>query len=451
MIIQNLENGSTSCINQHDNPAGSEWCYTCGTAIVDYASELDLFIQTLTEQEARLKFVREKLFLGIGDQGCRLINDFYTDIGKNLKRSTFLMIDSSGDAQQLIDINRQLHTSTEYNSPISLHYIPGSSSKQVGYYGLGEHIAENDATLDDRLLRTGINASDGQQTVFLLSTLGGGTGSGVSPYTLERIKVLNPETKNLVIAIMPAVDEPDSAHFNAFCSLSRLIRSDNGPSADMIMVIDHDRLMKARGIGSMGEELASEAILSHLIEVLAAANKDLDSIQTDPDYLCRMSRSMGIQVFIPCLAVGRSMEIFGTITNILESALASPLSPIDPSDVLLSYALVQVPQRILSSLREEVIRTEINKWNKDKFPKLKGSIIQISQSAKGTDRIELCLLLGGNRLALTAEGAKQGFDRFRIIAEKESWEQEFAVPSRSMDEIEHIIEFYDNHLDELAA
>ena len=451
MIIQNLENGSTNCINQHDNPAGSEWCYTCGTAIVDYASELDLFIQTLTEQEARLKFVREKLFLGIGDQGCRLINDFYTDIGKNLKRSTFLMIDSSGDAQQLIDINRQLHTSTEYNSPISLHYIPGSSSKQVGYYGLGEHIAENDATLDDRLLRTGINASDGQQTVFLLSTLGGGTGSGVSPYTLERIKVLNPETKNLVIAIMPAVDEPDSAHFNAFCSLSRLIRSDNGPSADMIMVIDHDRLMKARGIGSMGEELASEAILSHLIEVLAAANKDLDSIQTDPDYLCRMSRSMGIQVFIPCLAVGRSMEIFGTITNILESALASPLSPIDPSDVLLSYALVQVPQRILSSLREEVIRTEINKWNKDKFPKLKGSIIQISQSAKGTDRIELCLLLGGNRLALTAEGAKQGFDRFRIIAEKESWEQEFAVPSRSMDEIEHIIEFYDNHLDELAA
>jgi cell division GTPase FtsZ len=204
-----------------------------------------------------------------------------------------------------------------------------SINRQVGYYGLGERLALDDPALDDRLLRLGIRASTTKQTVILLSALGGGTGSGASPHILLRVKALNPHSRNLVIAMMPAADEPDGAHFNAFCSLSRFIKTDRGPLADVLLLVDYDRLMKIRGVGTMGEELARESLLSHMVAALVGAITNGGSSEADPGYLAKMSSSMGVHAFTPCLAIGRSLEIFGGIENILESALSSPLAPVD--------------------------------------------------------------------------------------------------------------------------
>jgi len=434
------------CVQGHENRHDSEWCRYCGTAIMDYGTELQQFLSTLIEQESHLKFVRDRIFLGTGDQGSKLLNDFYIDQGRMIKRASFLLIDSSGDAQKLISRDSEVYSEVEYNSPLFLYRIPGSSNRQLCYYGLGERLSSNDTTLSDRLLRAGINAVNGKQTVFLVSALGGGAGSGIAPNVVERVKMLNPESNKLAIVVTPAGDEPDSAHFNAFCSLSRLIKSDHGPLADMLILIDYDRLMNANGIGSIGNELAAEAILTHMVGILSAAGTDPAFTQTDIDYFVKMSRSTGVYVYTPCIAAGRSLEIFGNLTNIMESALASSLSPIDSENITLSLAIVQIPKKILPRLKEGSIKIEINKWNKEKFPNLKGSVVQISQSDIGTDRIDLCLLLGGNRLAYTAQHARDGFNRFKVIAEKEAWEQEFALNPSSLAEFEQAVAWYDNNL-----
>lgn len=452
MVSHGSENKVISCPNNHRNPEGSTWCGICGLPIIDYDRELELLLRALAEEERHIRFAKQNVFLGIGDQGCKLVHDFYRSWGKSLKSSEFLMIESSSEGQQFTDLRTQLPSNQEYTPPsLSLHLLPMSVSRQVGYYGLGEHLASNDPTLDDRLLRSGIRASTKKQTIFLFSALGGGTGSGASPYTLQQANALNPHCRSLVIAMMPAADEPDSAHFNAFCSLSRFIKADQGPLADMILLVDHDRLMKVRGVGNMGEEIAGESLLSYMVGILVGAIADRNSSQVDPGYLAKMSRSMGIHAFVPCMAVGRSMEIFGGLANILESALSSPLAQVDKESVMLSHLLVQVPERLAASLQAETINAELNKWNKDNFPRLKGSVLQLSHSSSRADRIDLCLLLGGTRLAITARRAKEGFERFKAIAKGKAWEQEFGVTSKSVPEAQEAVNWYDTMLDEMAS
>ena len=452
MVSHGSENKVISCPNNHRNPEGSTWCGICGLPIIDYDGELELLLRALAEEERHIRFAKQNVFLGIGDQGCKLVHDFYRSWGKSLKSSEFLMIESSSEGQQFTDLRTQLPSNQEYTPPsLSLHLLPMSVSRQVGYYGLGEHLASNDPTLDDRLLRSGIRASTRKQTIFLFSALGGGTGSGASPYTLQQANALNPHCRSLVIAMMPAADEPDSAHFNAFCSLSRFIKADQGPLADMILLVDHDRLMKVRGVGNMGEEIAGESLLSYMVGILVGAIADRNSSQVDPGFLAKMSRSMGIHAFVPCMAVGRSMEIFGGLANILESALSSPLAQVDKESVMLSHLLVQVPERLAASLQAETINAELNKWNKDNFPRLKGSVLQLSHSSSRADRIDLCLLLGGTRLAITARRAKEGFERFKAIAKGKAWEQEFGVTSKSVPEAQEAVNWYDTMLDEMAS
>jgi len=452
MVSHGSENKVISCPNNHRNPEGSTWCGICGLPIIDYDRELELLLRALAEEERHIRFAKQNVFLGIGDQGCKLVHDFYRSWGKSLKSSEFLMIESSSEGQQFTDLRTQLPSNQEYTPPsLSLHLLPMSVSRQVGYYGLGEHLASNDPTLDDRLLRSGIRASTRKQTIFLFSALGGGTGSGASPYTLQQANALNPHCRSLVIAMMPAADEPDSAHFNAFCSLSRFIKADQGPLADMILLVDHDRLMKVRGVGNIGEEIAGESLLSYMVGILVGAIADRNSSQVDPGFLAKMSRSMGIHAFVPCMAVGRSMEIFGGLANILESALSSPLAQVDKESVMLSHLLVQVPERLAASLQAETINAELNKWNKDNFPRLKGSVLQLSHSSSRADRIDLCLLLGGTRLAITARRAKEGFERFKAIAKGKAWEQEFGVTSKSVPEAQEAVNWYDTMLDEMAS
>jgi hypothetical protein len=191
-------------------------------------------------------------------------------------------------------------------------------------------------------------------------------------------------------------------------------------------------------------------LLSHLLAALAGATTEGASSDADPSYLTKMSSSIGIQAFVPCLAIGRSLEIFGTMERILDSALSAPLAPIDTESIALSYMLVQVPDRMAVSLHEKTLRTQLNRWNRERFPRLKGSVIQLAHTSRTSDRVDLCLLLGGTKLAVTAKRAEQGFHGFKSIVRRKSWEQEFGVDSEAIAEIEKAVRDYDAKLDEMT-
>jgi hypothetical protein len=444
VVVKDAESSSVACVRNHQNAEGAEWCSVCGLPVLDPEEELALALEALSGLERHLSFRKDSVFLGVGDQGCKFICDFYRSWKDNLKGGHVVLVDSSGDARS---VSRDILSAGRTRGlPVTWHRLAGASGKQVGYYGLGERLASNDAALDDVLLRSGIRVGNRKQILFLVSSLGGGTGSGASPQVLGRAKSLNPQSRSLVFAVMPAGDEPDSAHFNAYCSLSRFMKGDGGPLADMTFVVDQDRLAKVRGVGLGGEELAAESLLSHMLALLVGASDKGASGRVAPDYLAKVSRSMRVHAFVPCLAIGRSLEIFGGLRNILESAHFGALAPLDTRSVLLSFVVLQLPERLAALLPEETIKAEVNRWNKENFPKLKGSVLQLNYTGKGSDRIDVCLLLGGTPLGFTAARAREGFGQFKAIVASESWKQEFSVAPTSLDDIDQAIEIYDNGL-----
>jgi hypothetical protein len=67
------DNKTTVCPNNHENIEGSKYCHICGLPVIDYTKELDDLINVLSEEEYRVKFSRENVFIGVGDQGCKLV------------------------------------------------------------------------------------------------------------------------------------------------------------------------------------------------------------------------------------------------------------------------------------------------------------------------------------------------------------------------------------------
>jgi len=450
MTTHSGKNGLVACPNNHLNAHDAAVCDNCGLPIVRFEAHLDILLRTLAEERHQLGAAPQKLFIGVGEQGCRLVRDFHSSWGAAQKAFAFLTIDSATDARYTIAAPGDRPASADAASPLMQYLIPSPEGAQKGYYALGERLAAGDPKIDDWLRRSGIRATSGNQSVFLLSALGGATGSGASPNILQRAKASNPQLRSIVVALLPGPDEPDSAHFNAFCSLSQLIRQETGAFTDMVLLVDQDRLNRVRGVSCSGEEVAREALLSHMAALLAGALQNGDSGEADPAHLAKMSRSMGVRSFVPCLAIGRSLEIFGSLSNILNSAVSCPLTEMDRSSVLLSFLLVQVPQKLASSLQKENLRADLNRWNRQNFPHLKGSALQLSHYRGGADRVDVCLLLGGNPMAIQAKRAKAGFDRFKAVVGKKSWEEEFGASSKSVLEIEKVMKQYDTRLAEIA-
>jgi hypothetical protein len=451
MTTHSGKNGLVACPNNHPNAHDSSACDTCGLPIIRFEAQLDILLRTLAEERHHLGAAPQKLFIGVGEQGCRLVRDFHRSWGAAQGSFAFLMVDSATDARYASSAAPGDRPAGEdAASPLTLYLIPSPEGAQKGYYALGERLAAGDPKIDDCLRRSGIRSTSGNQSLFLLSALGGATGSGATPNILHRAKANNPQLRSIVTALLPGPDEPDSAHFNAFCSLSQFIRQDRHTSTDMILLVDQDRLNRVRGVSSSGEEVAREALLSHMAAMLAGAVQNGDPGEADPAHLAKMSRSMGVRSFVPCLAIGRSLEIFGSLSNILNSAVSCPLAEMDRSSVLLSFLLVRVPQKLASSLQKETLRADLNRWNRQNFPHLKGSALQLSHYRGGADRVDVCLLLGGNPMAITANRAKAGFDRFKAVVGKKSWEEEFGASSKSVLEVEKAMKQYDTRLAEIA-
>jgi hypothetical protein len=124
-----------------------------------------------------------------------------------------------------------------------------------------------------------------------------------------------------------------------------------------------------------------------------------------------LTRSMRTPVLVPCLALGRSLEIFGTLTNILEGSVVYPLCLMSPGDVSSAYLLLKVPRRLAAMFPENAVADELAAFNHKHFPGIVSIGHQLCFTDEQHDRVDACLLLGGDRSALSA--TVTSYQRFR--------------------------------------
>ncbi len=428
-----------TCPNGHDNATESLECSECGLPLISWEMELESLLERLT---GKASFVVPHIggsFVGIGTAGGQIVTNLCNFFGEDMTGVSFLNVDSmaSSGSETLNEVSAR-------GVRFYQHEIGDTSIGGSIYCGLGEQSALQDDQLESYLHMSGIRSDDTSQVVFVTTALGGGTGSGIGPTIINLCKLCNRDVSTLVVAITPSASEGNQAHLNAFYGVSRLLVFEKTVNADMVLLLNYDKLRHIRGVGRSGKEFKSDEVVSHLLRLF-----QLNIYRSGIIRMCRLSKGAKIQTFVPCVAIGRSIEIFGNLANVLESAAAYPLADIDFNSVLSAYLLLRIPRAITDQFPDETVTEEFERWNAKYTPNVRSSLVQVLHTDERSDRIDVCILLGGVNTGEIIKSTVSGYRQFKAsISDPAQWE-EYGLSDRGISEAEQALQKYDRSMDQL--
>jgi hypothetical protein len=366
------------CANEHDNLGGLSLCKVCGLPLFDLRAEFVTLSEFLVSRAPMGRPLPRTLLIGLGTTGAGLVDIAKAADTVSLPEHTYLAIDGNG-------------TGTHIQSGDSLRLTLGGSMPSAGTFcGLGEVLVRDDPSLFTVMRKAGLSRLDSGQTVYLLAAIGGGIGSAAS-VIWEKCRQLNPACYVVGLVIVPGTDESFHNRLNAYYCLSRLLGMGADRAADLIVAVHYDRMRKLRGVGADGVELRTEGLLVALSDLLI---KNLSSQRIAE--VVRINRSMGVTVVVPCLALGRSLEIFGSLKNVLESAITFPANNLYKQAVVVCHLLLRVSETQAGNFGEDRVSEELSQLVKRYLPSVRSTSVSITYSQEQHDRVDVCLLLGGD-------------------------------------------------------
>lgn len=156
------------------------------------------------------------LFVGIGQGGSNIVNLF-----KGENYLTFFL-NTSGEDLQLIDSEFKYH-------------IPGGR----GCNKDREKALEFAKGYYEQITNTIENNFPSQDIVYLVFTLGGGTGSGLGPILLDILANENPNKKYNAIVVLPSFEESLQARINAIEGYKELA---NTEGLNSLFILDNNKM-----------------------------------------------------------------------------------------------------------------------------------------------------------------------------------------------------------------
>jgi hypothetical protein len=236
-----------------------------------------------------------------------------------------------------------------------------------------------DSTLITRLKNKHI---DNWRGAVMVSSLWDGVGSALLPALISQFKEWN--INSVAFAVLPSKIQPSDVHFNAFSSLGICASKD----FTSVLLLDRDQLENYVGVNRNGSILKGNIIINYMLELALAK-------ETFVQELCELSRAFNVKMYTVLLATGASLQIYGSLENILNTALSRPLLKFDLANSSLLYVLLRIPAHLKEQLPQEKIELAIATWFKEKA-NLKS--IYVSEPIYVTDvsdRIDIMLFLGG--------------------------------------------------------
>ena len=390
------------CPNQHENLGGLSHCRACGLPLLDLQAQFDSLAASLASRADMGRPSPRAVLVGLGTSGVSLVEVARAGNAGPTPDRSYVAIDAKG-------------SEPETGAAGVLRLSLGGSVPNAGTFcGIGQALLRDDPLLSPVLRKAGFSRSNSGQVAFLVSALGGGVGSAAS-VVVEKCRQLNPECYTVALAIVPGSDESFHNRLNAYYGLSRLLEPSS--QADLVVLVHYDRMKKIRGVGPSAEELRTEGLLAAFSHLMI---KNLSSQNISE--VVRINRSMGISLLVPCLALGRSLEIFGNLGNILQSAITYPANNIAKQAVLVCHLLLRVPESRAPAFSEESVTEELGALIRKELPCVRSTSLSITYSSEQHDRVDACLLLGGDSSirALFANGGVSAFEE--ELKGQVSWE-----------------------------
>ncbi|RLE49664.1 MAG: hypothetical protein DRJ31_04135 [Candidatus Methanomethylicota archaeon] len=212
--------------------------------------------------------------------------------------------------------------------------------------------------------------------------------------------------KTVFFAIMPSADEPEVHMFNAYCALANLLGK---RAADVVTLMSRDRLEKFEVIDAYGKPFRGLQALGVMLRVL-------HRFVGEAEWFAHSSKELDIRHFTPLLALSTSLEIYGSIKNMLRVAAINKLLDIelDSAQCLFVYPTLL---GLLSDVTHETFIRAVTAWLEGRA---KLSLIHVAEPRYvklGFDKIDLLLLIGGFKLKdLVDRVLHEGYLKFKSVA-----------------------------------
>ncbi len=237
----------------------------------------------------------------------------------------------------------------------------------------------NDGALIARLKDKAIDSLGG---AVIVSSLWDGVGSGLLPFLISQFKEWN--TNTVAFGVLPSQMQISDVHFNAFASIAMCVSK----GFASLLLIDRDQLESYVGVDRNGSILKGNVILNYLLELVSAKEKFVQE-------LLELSRTFDVRTYTVLSATGAGLSIYGSIKNILDSALSRPLLKFDLSSASVIYVLIRMPIQLEDKLPRGKIELEMANWFKEKAS-LKSIVISEPIYVEDvSDRIDIVMFVGG--------------------------------------------------------
>lgn len=383
------------CINGHEWPLGTKFCGICGAKIAP------------TQGETRT------LIVGAGVLGGEALLEYCQLPRSPESGESLIVVDTSPR-----DIAKLSENAALIKGPApSFHLLSGQREETGKLWRVGDLAAKRDAALSEFLLANGAKSAE---SLFLIGSLKEGTASGAGPVILDRLTDQETSCSKVILGVIPAEDEPDLAHFNAYCGLSRFLRFKHRRNADFIVLLNERHVQENRQLDAKGRELGiAQTLASILGFITSPGSTDFTHWLGMPE-LPNLARLAGTIHAVPCLALNRSIRIFDSLTSLLESATVQPLAKVDTNSVVFAPVYLRVSRALKTKMKQEELLNEYNAWKMEAFGNKVGGEFSLAYVESDTDKLDALVLLGNCDLDKTLGQTIDGYQQLKrtIISRK---------------------------------
>ena len=289
-------------------------------------------------------------------------------------------IDNIGDILPIFIDKSSVDINNWSQSRLKPHNILGLDTKIDTF--LWFHVYHNIIKNDEFITRLKNKPLDNVRQAIVVASIGDGVGSSLFPLLCSQLRMLN--INPVALAVLPSKVQPPDVHFNAFSSMGLSLSTGFTP----VLLIDRDNLENYVGVNRKGAKIRGNMLVNYLLELLLEKRTLCQEIS-------EFSRSFNVNIFTALLTTGASFRIYGSIENMLNTALLKPLLKFDMSSVSLLYVLLRIPSHLKTKLPSEKIDLSIANWVKDKV-NLKSIYFSDPIYIEDTsDRIDVVMFVGG--------------------------------------------------------
>lgn len=235
---------------------------------------------------------------------------------------------------------------------------------------------------EDFIARLKNKPVDNKRGAIVVSSSWDGVGSALLPTLVSQLKEWN--VNSVALAVLPSKLQPSDAHLNAMFCVGTCASKD----FSTVLLVERDQLNKQVGVNRNGSTVTGNIFLNYILELMLAK-------ETFVQELSELSRAFNIRIYTILSATGASVRIFGSLENILNTALLRPLLTFNLSSASLLYVLVRLPIQLKEKFSRDKIELTIADWFKEKANLKSIVVAEPLYVDEINDRIDVVMFVGG--------------------------------------------------------